>query len=119
MSINLQDLADNSVSDRNFRKLAQLVIDTGGKDIGIRWGSGTWTWPGGQAASSATVVTHGLGRTPVLVGVFSNQDQGATEVIIPEAFSYTSTQFSTRGVSRVGTLYGAGTTATFVWLAIG
>lgn len=104
---------------QKFEALARAMPGFGGKDVEIRYGSGTWTWPGGQSSSGITTVTHGLGRIPVGVWVMSNQDQGANEVIVADAFTYTATTFGTRGSSKVGTNYAAASTATFVWFAIG
>jgi hypothetical protein len=51
--INLEALADNSVSDRNFQKLARLVPDTGGLSVALRSG----------AVSAAGAITAGTGFT--------------------------------------------------------
>lgn len=80
-------------------------------------GVGTWTWPGGSVKSGATVVPHRLNGVPLVVVVFPNQTQGATEVLAAEAYSYTGSQFSSRARFFAATP-AAGTTASFVWLAI-
>lgn len=104
---------------RNFDKLKRLVVDTGGRSIGIRFGTGTWTWPAGSAKSGVTVVSHGLGRTPIVVFVCGATLNGSNETSAGEAGSYTSTQFSTQASLAQGLAPGAGAANTFAWLVIG
>lgn len=97
---------------------AFLQLATAG-DFKVAFGSGTWTWPGGQQSSGVTTTTHGLGRTPLIAFALPNADQGATEALVGTAFSATATTFGSRGSSKVHTNYPAATTATFWWLVIG
>ena len=115
MGINLETLADNSKADRNFRKLAQLVLDTGGQDVGVRFGTGTATWPGGSQFTNTVTITHGLGRTPI--AVVCTCITGGAAIGAYQAFGYTSTTFAVKAQAVDG-----GTTAgsqTFAWVAIG
>lgn len=117
--IALEQLADGSISDRNFQKLMGLVVDTGGRAVGLRWGVDVWTYPGGTPKTSQKVVSHGLGRTPVVVLVCGAQLNGVNETIAGEAGSYTATTFTTQASLVQGFTPGAGNTNPFVWVAIG
>jgi len=99
--------------------LVQIAAAAGATPIKVAYGTGTWTWPGGQQSSSITTVTHGLGTTPAFVVVQANGDQGTTEALVSLAFNATGTTFDTRGSSKVHTNYAAATTAGFWWLVIG
>jgi hypothetical protein len=114
MGIGLEQLADGSVSDRNFQALAQLVLDTGGKSLGIRFGTGSATWSASQV-SGAVTVTHGLGASPALVIV----QQINTTAITYGNITTSSTTFSVTGNytdHASGNLTG---TFGFWWLVIG
>jgi hypothetical protein len=115
MSVSLQDLADNSPTDRNFRKLAQLVIDTGGQNVGIRFGNQVLTFPGGGVFTSISTVTHGLGRTPKVVVATAN-----LAAVTLFAFTYApgATTFNLQGWTP-NAAPGAGTTESVSWVAIG
>lgn len=96
--------------------LERLLIDTGRSEaIGIRFGTGTVTFTASRVSAS-TAVTHGLGRTPVVVFVMDATDH-TSHVVAFSAFSYTSTQFTTRGDFTDGTAATGG--SAFVWVAIG
>lgn len=94
--------------------LSRLLIDVGGRSIGVRFGSGTLTFPGGSPSTSTVTVNHGLGRTPVAVCV-CNEFLGS----IGSVNTLTSTTFQTLGFTVDGSSPGAGTGAPFYWIAIG
>jgi hypothetical protein len=109
MSIPLQDLADNTVADRNFRRLAQLVIDTGGRDVGVRFGVASTTFTA-STLSTPTTVTHGLGRTPV-VAFAGTENVG---------FTYSVTARTSTTITVQGFTSGAvSQTNSFDWFVIG
>jgi hypothetical protein len=62
--ISLEQIADGSITDRNFQALAQLLLDTGGITAGIRWGVQALTFTASTNSNTATV-THGLGKLPI------------------------------------------------------
>jgi hypothetical protein len=111
MSLSLQDLADNSVSDRNFRKLAQLVIDTGGKDIGLRWGTGTAVFTAAVFTPTVTIA-HGLGKTPVVA--FTQTQSGLIDYAVT---GFTATNLSVVGFSTNNVAVTA--TLSFYWIVVG
>lgn len=74
--INLEPLADDTVTDRNFQLLQRLVLDTGGKSVSIRFGASTMAWAASTDSGSKTI-THGLGKTPVFVAVFNADTTGS------------------------------------------
>lgn len=117
--INLENLLDGSISDRNFQALARLVVDTGGQSINIRCGTDTWTFPGGSARSNVKVTSHGLGRTPIAVFVCGAQLNGLNETVAGETGTWTTTQFSSQAGFVQGFAPGAGATLGFSWVAIG
>ena len=108
--IGLEHLADGSIADRNFLQLANLVIDTGGRSLGIRFGSDTVSFTA-AAQSANKVISHGLGKTPILVlGIVGTQG------MFLNTFTYTDTTFT------ASAYYAAGTTTgnfTIFWVAIG
>jgi hypothetical protein len=118
MSISLQALADNSPTDRNFRKLAQLVIDTGGRSFVVRVGTGTLTWPGGSNYSNNLAVSHGCGTTPLIVIAIATAGPGPANEIRAHAYAYTATQF-TAFAKYDPTVPGAAHPEPFAWVAIG
>lgn len=87
--IKLEHLADGSVTDRNFVKLAGLVLDTGGQSVGLRFG----TFSGTTSATGelTTTVAHGLARTPGAVLLTSNSSSGTQ--ITARAINLTATTF--------------------------
>jgi hypothetical protein len=99
---------------RNFDRLASLVIDTGAQLVGIRFGSGQITYPGGSAVSDAGLVSHGLGKAPVAMFC---QSQGVHHYVRP--ITPTSTTFTAQGRTLDGTSPAAATTVDFYWLVIG
>jgi hypothetical protein len=103
---------------QKFEALARAMVGFGGRSVEIRFGVGTWTYPGGHIGSNITTVSHGLGRVPVVATAFALSDQGPDEMITGMAFTYTATTFGTRGIFKTSVL-GAGATASFGWIAIG
>lgn len=118
MTISLEQLADGSVSDRNFQKLMRLVLDTGGISASVRWGLTTFTF---AAATNSSGINqpHSLGRTPVIVvmggwWVATGTRLGTAHVIEPA--SWDATQFPCIATVQ-GAVYTG--TATAAWIAIG
>lgn len=111
--IRLEHVADGSVSDRNFQKLMSLVLDTGGVNASVRWGTKSFTWPGATAVQSFTI-NHGLPTTPqvVLAVNGNNNTQG-----LPRTLSYTATTFSLSVIAPAAVA--AAVADTYYWLAIG
>jgi hypothetical protein len=99
---------------QNFEKLARAMIDTGDQLVGIRFGSGQITYPGGSAVSDAGLVSHGLGKAPVAMFC---QSQGVHHYVRP--ITPTSTTFTAQGRTLDGTSPAAATTVDFYWLVIG
>lgn len=98
---------------RNLESL-QSKFDTGGKSIRLRYGAGTATWAGGSQDTGDATVTHGMGKTPVVV---FTQSQTVTAMTRPTTVGPTTFTVKARtldGSSPAGT-----TTADFYWLAIG
>lgn len=96
---------------RDLDAIALAVPGTGGKDVELRYGTAEVTFTA-SAASANTVVSHGLGRTPVAVVVSSAEGFG----IFYQSFTWTTTTFTATGAYPFGTLSG---TFTFAWIAIG
>lgn len=111
--IPLEHLADGSTSDRNFQKLMHLVLDMGGVEAGLRFGSGTATWPGGGAVSGTVTVTHRLGRTPVVAAAFPQDTLFEYPVTAVDATTLTIT-----GCISTNTSVSA-SSRSFYWLVIG
>lgn len=116
MTVALEQLADGSISDRNFQKLMRIVLDTGGQTIGIRVGTSVLTWAGGnQFTGTLASIAHGLGKTPkVILATPQNPPVNAyawTGTISSTVFSLTG---QTTAAAPV-----AGTTMTVGWVAIG
>lgn len=118
MSISLERVLEGEWGgiDRNFRSIAQLAIDTGGKDIGVRYGVGTVTWPGGTQFTGVVTIPHGLGKTPVDVLVTPKVTTVAGYTLW--AATFTATTFQVAGWT-MNAAPGAGTTDLFSWLVIG
>jgi hypothetical protein len=90
--INLEQLGDNSVTDRNFQALQAFVPDTGGQSINVRFGTVTLSWSAATVATNVTV-PHGLGRLPVVV-LATGKDAPATgEVPTCNPNTWTATTF--------------------------
>lgn len=114
MTISLEQLADGSLSDRNFQKLMRLVLDTGGVTAGARWGIATLSFT--ASTDSATLsVTHGLGTTPIVAVATSYNAAAFGKIPNCNTFSYAATTFSLNG--EVKTAFTG--TATVGWVAIG
>lgn len=115
MTIRLEQLADGSITDRNFQQLMSLVIDTGGESIGVRFGQKAFTWPGGTGLQTFTI-THGLGRAPIVVLAINgnNNTRG-----MPRTYTYGATTFVLDIITSDASVPGAGTADTYYWLAVG
>jgi hypothetical protein len=110
MTIALEHLADNSPADRNFRRLAQLMPNTGGKSIGIRFGSSSATWTA-AVLSAAVTIPHGLGIAPGYVGI-QTQSQLFDFKVTADATNLTVTGYRTDNTAVSATI-------NFYWLACG
>lgn len=113
MGIALERLEDNSVTDRNFLTLAEIVVDTGGQSVGVRFGANSATWSASPTSATKTIA-HGLGRTPGAVFVSAT---GTGFLLYSEASASNSTNIfisgtDTRNTSLTGTF-------AFYWLVIG
>lgn len=121
MSVSLEFTGEYGPAQRNFDKLAGLVVDAGDQSASIRFGVGTITWPGGASNNfaSPTVVTHGLGRQPVAVLQSNTGNAGLTLSPVHAASVIGSTTFTAFANTVDGQLPAAGSTSTFAWLVIG
>lgn len=101
---------------RNLDELKGRTIDTGGKSVRLRFGTGTLVYTASQQSATLTV-THGLGTTPVNVQLTpSSAGLGLFAVDLIDG-SKTSTTFQVAGYIVNG---GAVTVnESFDWLAIG
>lgn len=125
MSIALEGLNDNSVSDRNFQQILAFLntVATPSTDghgisfqgIAIRFGTQTLTWPGGSPFTDTPSVTHGLGRTPKTVFATANV---VTNVVEPYTLVPGATTFFLSGWCPNASP-SAGSHETVSWLAIG
>lgn len=114
--ISLERLFDNSISQRNFDKLSQAVIDTGAdpttgapRQVGLRFGTGTATFTASTHSANVTV-PHGLGRVPANVQLTAYHD------IVYEIVSTDATNIVVQGWAPGGATTG---TLGFDWLVIG
>lgn len=114
--IQLEHLADGSISDRNFQKLTRLVPDTGGTSVAIRFGVAALTWPGGTPFSNQTAITHGLGKTPL--GVLATGNLGGLSALAVWTETPGPDTFVLQGWNPAGSPGGGAVDAVF-WVAIG
>jgi hypothetical protein len=100
VTIALEHLADNSVSDRNFKTLERLVIDTGGVSVFQRVIAGN--------ISNAGAKNGGVGFTVSRTGV------GVYPVVFSLPFpSFPVIQFGSDNGSPLGTFWLAGSATGF------
>lgn len=113
--ISLEKLLDNSVAARNFLKLARLVLDTGGKSIGIRFGTGSIAFAASTDSTQPCIVLHGLGKAPQVIFATNKGASGYTKIAAFTTDIVTSTSF------QVFARIPSATTGTldFYWIAIG
>jgi hypothetical protein len=121
VTISLEQLADGSVSDRNFQKLMSLVPDTGGQSAGIRFGT--------VAANGAIIRGQGFTVTKGAAGIYTVNQTWTTAPVVLVAVGSTggalavkvSTDPSTAGfgVTTYVSTSGANLDSMFHWLAIG
>jgi hypothetical protein len=116
--IALEQLADGSISDRNFQTLARLVLDTGGLSAGVRFGTGTLTWPGGSPFTNTLPLAHGLGRIPTIAVATATLAAG-TDTCGLHVVTFDATNVQWRGYQMQGVSPVAATTKTFYWAVIG
>lgn len=117
--IGLELLFDGSASDRNFKKLMQVVLDTGDVSASVRWGMTTFTFTA-STTSAGINQPHGLGKVPSLVIMggwwVSSGTRLGTAHVYEDPAAWDDTQFPC-----VATVQGAAYTgtATAAWVAIG
>lgn len=81
-------------------------------------GSGTLAWPGASATSNFSVIAHGLGRTPVFFAAFAQGTAtGPTEFWMTSQAAPTTTNITVNGHATGAVA--AGSSGSFLWLAIG
>lgn len=120
--IHLEQLADGSVSDRNFQKLMSLVPDTGGLSIRVRAGavSSTGTVISGTGftvvrnATGDYSVTVGFTQTPIVV-VGAGATAAAYTTKLHATTPPTATGFRVACLTSAGALIDG----SFHWVAIG
>jgi hypothetical protein len=118
MTLPLEHVQDGdwAALNRVVDMLRSLVLDTGGRSLGIRVGTATVTFAGASPNGQQTV-THGLGKTPV---GFSAILTGADDVIpIIQGGTMTSTTFVLVASSKTGVNIAAGQQRTFYWIVLG
>lgn len=109
------DTFDPEACQRNFDQLDTTSLDTGGKQLGIRFGTGTVHFTAGIQSSAVATIAHGFGHTPAAITV-----TGLVS-LAPAAWTFhtqawTATSF---GVwARQDSAPGTGDVS-FSWIAIG
>lgn len=83
--------------------------------ISVRFGTATATWTA-SATSAAKTINHGLGHSPLAVLVSGATFQGS-HIAAFDAYTYTTTQFTTHGQFVDGTSITGN--SDFAWVAIG
>lgn len=107
----LGDRLDPDIVQRNFDALVADRGSFGGKQVEIRFGTGSATW---TAASTTPTVTvpHGLGRLPVFASASTANGLIGYAVTAVDATNLSVVGFTTPNTAFTGTL-------NFYWLAIG
>jgi hypothetical protein len=101
---------------RTLEWMSRRLVDAGGGAIALRFGVATITWGGGTPNSNVKTVTHGLGRTPVIILVTIN----AGSVIGPAwTGAPGATTFDVAGRTHDSSNPAAATTTNVSWLVIG
>lgn len=127
MTVSLEHIApgDWGAVERVRQLLQSLVIDAGidsttkqPRSVGIRFGAATITWPG--ASPFATVaVTHGLGKTPIVV-LAGDAGGGTMATNIPVwSAAPGATTFTAAAETSDASAPAVGLTRTFYWIALG
>lgn len=93
--------------------LRSLVLDTGGRSLGVRIGTGSATWAATGVSSGTATIAHGLGRTPVYAKAGSQNALREYAVTSRDATNIVVTGYRTDNVAP-----GVGTT-NFDWVVIG
>lgn len=100
-------------------ELAKAMPGLGGASMEIRFGVSTVTWPGGSGISNGLVVTHGLGRPPVVVVATQNTSVGLAKIPTVGTQAFTTTTFTLFAGTVDGTSPTNTSTSTISWIAIG
>lgn len=111
-------IKDKSIQG-NFDYLVSKVLGVSGTSVGIRFGGGTATWPGGSTFSTALPITHGLGKTPTVTFAGDASGGGLAHIPVWAAYSPGATSFNVVAETGDLSIPGAGTTRNFYWVAIG
>lgn len=105
--------------EQEWQPSAASILEPGSITIdllsgALTFGIGTVTWPGGTRLSSILTVAHGLGRTPTIVQLTSNNEDNITL----QFNTLSPTGFLARANTVDGSFPLAGTARTFAWLAM-
>lgn len=107
---------DASQYDSINQRLRRLESTLG--VLGVKWGVATVDWPGGSATSNfSAAISHGIGRTPAGI-LLTPQSQSITGAVFAWREGLSSTTFTFRATT-LGFTPSAGTTQTFLWVAVG
>jgi hypothetical protein len=87
--------------------------------VEIRYGIATGTWPGGSPRANDTTISHGLGRTPVVVLATVVSSPSGTWFPVVATISYTTTGFNLTAVTSDGSSPANGTAYNVAWVAVG
>jgi len=99
-------------AQRNFQTLSRLLIDTGGRSVGLRFGADTVTFTA-SVNSAVKTVTHGLGRTPITVVATASGSLGWN---VLRVFNFTATTFDVQGHDTDAARTGSDA---IYWVAVG
>lgn len=97
-----------------LERLAMSAIDTGGRSIKLRWGTGTLTFAASTDSAHVTV-THGMGSAPVAVAPIASSAPTFNDIPRFNVDAFTSTTFGINGQKSVAN----STSVNFLWIAIG
>lgn len=103
MTLPLVPVSDPNVQF-NFDRLASLFLDTGNRQIKVRFGKQA------SCATGDTTITHGMGSTPVSVVVTPSYDGGSV------AFDFVVKSVSSTNFVVTN---GSATTTDLFWVAFG
>lgn len=116
MTVSLGNIApeDWAAVERMRQRLQSLVVDTGGQSVGIRFAQATLSFAASTNSGTITV-SHGLGRTPIVVVATAHNAPAFGNVPTCHAATFTSTTFQMNG--EVKTAFTGDVAVS--WVAIG